>query len=60
MRPTRKTKMKCNICHQYIRVQYNNSKYDYYKCDDCNVMFVKDHVTGKVVKAYVPQKELNI
>lgn len=60
MRPTRKTKLQCNVCHRYIRISYNNKKFDYYTCDDCNITFVKEHETGKIVKAYVPKRELTI
>ena len=60
VRPTRKTKLQCNVCHRYIRIKYNNKKFDYYTCDDCNITFVKEHETGKIVKAYVPKRELTI
>lgn len=59
MKPTRKTKMQCNVCHQYIRIEYNNSKYSYYHCDDCNITFVKDK-NDKIVRAYVPKRDLTI
>ena len=55
MRPTRKTKMKCNVCHQYIRIKYNNAKYSYYTCDDCNITYVKDRNLDKIVRAYEPR-----
>ena len=58
MKPTRKTKMKCNVCHQYIRIEHNNAKYKYYHCDDCNITFVKDNKTEKIVRSYVPQRNL--
>ena len=59
MKPTRKTKMKCNVCHQYIRIEYNNSKYSYYHCDDCNITYVKDK-NDKIVRAYVPRRNLTV
>ena len=60
MNPIRKTKQKCTVCNQYIKVKYHNEKYDYCSCDNCNITFVKDHNTGKIIKAYVPQRELTI
>lgn len=53
-----KTKTRCQVCNQYIKVTMHNCTHDYLKCDNCNLIYVRDHKTKKLIKAYEPRKTI--
>lgn len=55
-----KVKHKCNICHEGITVYRHCNKYNYYKCDKCNLIYVLDRKTDKYIRAYEPRKTIEL
>lgn len=53
-----KTKHKCAVCHDYIKVKYNRYNYSYYECKNCNIIYVFDKKIDKMVRAYEPRKTI--
>lgn len=55
-----KVKHECTVCHNGITVYRHCGKYNYYKCDKCNLIFVLDRQTDKYVRAYEPRKTIKL
>lgn len=55
-----KVKHHCNVCHNGITVINNCKKYNYYKCDKCNLIYVMDRQTGKFIRAYEPRTTIKL
>lgn len=54
-----KTRHKCRVCNDYIRIKYHNSKLNYYYCENCNIIYVFDRELGKMSYAYEKRKIIN-
>lgn len=60
MNAIRKTKHRCKVCNDYIKVYRHNAKFSYCLCDRCNIMYVIDRKTDKWVRSYEPRKLLSL
>lgn len=47
-----KTRHKCHICHDYMKITNHNADFNYYKCKKCNVTYVYDRKNKCFTKAY--------
>lgn len=59
MNAVRKTKHRCTVCSDYIKIVRHNGNYNYCKCEKCNIIYVVDRKTDKYVRAYEPRKTFN-
>lgn len=51
-----KTKHKCRVCNDYIKIKYHNATHNYYMCDKCNLIYAYDREKERFTAAYEPRK----
>lgn len=60
MNAIRKTKHRCKVCNDYIKVYRHNHKYNYCRCERCNIVYVIERKTDKWVRYYEPRKVMRM
>lgn len=51
-----KTKNRCRYCGDYIKITHHNADFNYYKCNNCKLIYAYDRKTKCFTKAFEERK----